>query len=353
MQQILTNYTTHEELQQILNQIEVCPAGTAYEGFFVNGDGDPDTTVPEDEVMTEICIPTAQLNVIKTTTCNVEKFGQEFCNSIRESKISVFGNNPTPSFFFGTGPLGTNVSLGPGAYHVDEAGFTEGLESCQMKGFDGGRNLVSDSIFICTNFSDECQGDITLGIPQTCTIDNNVLGEANFLDIVTAHIGSNTVSILLGTGIGTFGTATTFPAAGDTPTSVAVGDFNGDDVLDIATANRFSHDVSILLGNGDGTFGTATTFPVAPAINPRSIVVGDFTSTTPAPTIQLQQQQRTNEIITTTNNNDDNNTIIKNISQQKEEQKQQIEEEQKIQKNNTLSPPSLPKNAISIPLPIS
>ena len=38
------------------------------------------------------------------------------------------------------------------------------------------------------------------------------------------------------------------------PTSVASGDFNGDGKLDLAVANFVSNTVSIFLGNGDGTF---------------------------------------------------------------------------------------------------
>ena len=106
--------------------------------------------------------------------------------------------------------------------------FTEGLEPCKTEGFDGGRNLAGDGIFICTNFSDECQGDITIGSLQTCTIDNNVLVKQNFLDLdlVVANFGSNEVSILLGKGIGRFGLATPFAVAGVAPDYIAIGEFN-------------------------------------------------------------------------------------------------------------------------------
>ena len=41
------------------------------------------------------------------------------------------------------------------------------------------------------------------------------------------------------------------------PHSVAVGDFNGDGRRDLATANLDTDTVSILLGQGDGTFQAA------------------------------------------------------------------------------------------------
>ena len=68
---------------------------------------------------------------------------------------------------------------------------------------------VEADLFICTNFSDECEGDITIGNPQTCTIEN-VLVEQNFLDLAVANVNSDNVSILLGNGTGLFGTATNF-----------------------------------------------------------------------------------------------------------------------------------------------
>ena len=49
-------------------------------------------------------------------------------------------------------------------------------------------------------------------------------------------IDSDTVSILLGTGTGSFGAKTDF-GTGSGPVSVAVGDFNGDGKLDLAVAN--------------------------------------------------------------------------------------------------------------------
>ena len=47
---------------------------------------------------------------------------------------------------------------------------------------------------------------------------------------------------------------------GNFPVSVAVGDFNGDGTPDLAAANQLSNTVSVLLGNGDGTFQAALNF---------------------------------------------------------------------------------------------
>jgi Bacterial Ig-like domain (group 3)/FG-GAP-like repeat len=75
-------------------------------------------------------------------------------------------------------------------------------------------------------------------------------------DLVVANYGSNSVSVLLGKGNGSFGNATDY-AAGAYPISVAVGDFNKDGFLDVAVAdnnnNQAPGSLSILLGKGDGT----------------------------------------------------------------------------------------------------
>src|SRR5205807_821838 len=78
-------------------------------------------------------------------------------------------------------------------------------------------------------------------------------------DLAVANTNSNNVSILLGTGFGNFSAATNF-AVGSGPLSVVVGDVNGDGILDLAVATQVG--VSIRLGTGSGSFGANTNFPV-------------------------------------------------------------------------------------------
>jgi hypothetical protein len=97
-------------------------------------------------------------------------------------------------------------------------------------------------------------------------------------DLAVANLGSNTVSVLLGNGNGSFQAPRSY-AAGSKPQSVAAGDFNGDGVPDLAVANAGSYpytdgSVSVLLGNGDGTFRAAVSYAAGTA--PTSVAVGDF-----------------------------------------------------------------------------
>ena len=62
------------------------------------------------------------------------------------------------------------------------------------------------------------------------------------------------------------------------PRAVAVGDFNGDGLLDVATAQQLSNTVSVLLGHGDGTFARPLVFAASGqdfTFTPSSIAVGD------------------------------------------------------------------------------
>ena len=54
--------------------------------------------------------------------------------------------------------------------------------------------------------------------------------------------------------------ATSF-ATGPLPNSIVTGDFNGDGKLDLATPNYDTNTVTVLLGNGDGTFTPAPGSP--------------------------------------------------------------------------------------------
>src|SRR5947199_255438 len=61
---------------------------------------------------------------------------------------------------------------------------------------------------------------------------------------------------------------------GNGPYSVAAADVNGDGKPDLVVANRNSNTVSVLLANGNGTFQSAANF--ATGANPGSVAAVDF-----------------------------------------------------------------------------
>ena len=63
-------------------------------------------------------------------------------------------------------------------------------------------------------------------------------------------------------------------------TSLAVGDFNGDDILDLAITNYIDDTFSILLGNGNGTFQTQLLYSTGNGTRPRGITSGHLNGDT-------------------------------------------------------------------------
>ncbi|MEQ1858899.1 MAG: VCBS repeat-containing protein [Chthoniobacteraceae bacterium] len=113
-------------------------------------------------------------------------------------------------------------------------------------------------------------GDGTFQMEQTFPVNvssndvqvADVNGDGN-ADVVTANFNDESVSVLLGTGTGSLGTATAFGIADEgqsNPNAVAVGDMNGDGKPDLVTAGYSYYDsstggqVTVMLGAGDGTF---------------------------------------------------------------------------------------------------
>jgi hypothetical protein len=95
------------------------------------------------------------------------------------------------------------------------------------------------------------------------------LATANAPSIVSRASVPGNVSVLLGNGDGTFGTAQNI-GAGNTPVYLASADFDGDSKVDLAAANNLSHNVSVLSGKGDGSFQPAQNFEAG--ISPSSLV---------------------------------------------------------------------------------
>ena len=139
-------------------------------------------------------------------------------------------------------------------------------------------NTTSINVSTSTNFNGTLAGDPTTGVVRVT--DAHPAG--TYTVTVTAFDGggataTKTFTLTVTTPVTclsvSFAAATNF-GVGDGPTSVAVGDFNGDGKQDLATANQFSHYVSILLGDGTGNFRARTDFTVGDA--PNSVAVGDF-----------------------------------------------------------------------------
>jgi Bacterial type II and III secretion system protein/FG-GAP-like repeat len=123
-------------------------------------------------------------------------------------------------------------------------------------------------------------------------------------DLVVANSGDNTVSILLGNGDGTFQSQVTY-AAGTDPVSVITGEFNSivNGYLDLAVANKDSNTLSILLGNGDGTFQKQTTLNTGHS--PVSVIAANFHDLTSVTEVDLAVANQTDNTISIFQGNGD------------------------------------------------
>ena len=65
-------------------------------------------------------------------------------------------------------------------------------------------------------------------------------------DLAVANEGSNTVSVLLNLGAGTFAAKVDY-VVGTAPYSLGLGDLDGDGKVDLAVANQGDDTVSVLL----------------------------------------------------------------------------------------------------------
>ncbi len=93
-------------------------------------------------------------------------------------------------------------------------------------------------------------------------------------DLIVADYHSNSVSVLMGNGDGTFRAPQIF-AVGDSPNDVTVADLRNDGKEDIISANKSSNTISVLLGNGDGIFQTQAVYAVGPS--PSAVTVATLT----------------------------------------------------------------------------
>lgn len=94
--------------------------------------------------------------------------------------------------------------------------------------------------------------------------------------LAVVNTNSNSLSVLLGNGNGTFQRPLNF-AAGPLPAFVVVGDFDGDGIQDLAVANAtgfLTSSVSVLLGLGNGYFRTPLTSTVGSDAS--SLAAADF-----------------------------------------------------------------------------
>lgn len=195
-------------------------------------------------------------------------------SNIGTATISVSGN------FKGA----ISVSPSSGAVRVLNAypagNYTVTVRASDFAGFSVTRSFT----LTVTNVS-SCNTLDFAGIRSTVGINPLGLVTADFngdgrQDAATANQTSNNISVLLGNGAGSFGTVTNFslPNGATNPSSIAVGDFNGDNKADLAVGifNGSVWQISVFIGTGTGNFAAPINFASGSNTQITTIVVGDF-----------------------------------------------------------------------------
>ncbi|MEW6278268.1 MAG: FG-GAP-like repeat-containing protein [Candidatus Eremiobacterota bacterium] len=119
-------------------------------------------------------------------------------------------------------------------------------------------------------------------LPAWSTVGNGPFGVAvgqlngtGSPDVAAVNLGDNTVSILPGMGAGGLGPAAGF-AAGPTPSSLALGDVDGQNGLDLIVANADVASTSVSILRNDGTGGYGAPVAVTVGAMPLGAAVADL-----------------------------------------------------------------------------
>jgi hypothetical protein len=106
------------------------------------------------------------------------------------------------------------------------------------------------------------------GDPDLAVLVPNAFGDPEFG-------GAGSVAILLNDGTGHFGAPTTVPV-GESPRAIRVADVDGDGRRDLIVGNEFGNSISVLRGTGTGTFGPKTDLVMGSVVSPLALGLGDL-----------------------------------------------------------------------------
>jgi hypothetical protein len=112
--------------------------------------------------------------------------------------------------------------------------------------------------------------------PRAVAVDDiNKDGKPDLMVGMSLVSGVGQLAVMIGDGLGGFG-APTVVSTGPMPIAVATGDFNRDGNLDVVTASLTGNTISVLQTTTSGAFIVANKIPLASGSFPTAIVAADF-----------------------------------------------------------------------------
>lgn len=126
-------------------------------------------------------------------------------------------------------------------------------------------NNASDDVTILLG---DGEGGLTYGSTLPAGAGPSGIASGNLNDdlnidlVVAKELSPTKIGVFIGNGDGTFDPEVEYDM-GNAPQAVVLADFNGDAVLDVATADLFGDTVSVRLNTGDGTLGELHQTPVS------------------------------------------------------------------------------------------
>ena len=100
------------------------------------------------------------------------------------------------------------------------------------------------------------------------------LNDDHVLDMIVVDQMAGTMVVLLGSCCDLFLHQTTFSTGIDSGShSVALGDFNSDDIADVVIANLRAENIGVLFGHGNGTFDEQIIYPTGLGSRPYALTV--------------------------------------------------------------------------------
>jgi hypothetical protein len=93
-------------------------------------------------------------------------------------------------------------------------------------------------------------------------------------DLAVTNSGDDSVSVLLGNGLGGFAPTPGTEGTGDGPWDMVAANLNGDSFADLAVGNAFTENMTVLLGSATGDFSPAPTSPEPEG--DQAVTSGDF-----------------------------------------------------------------------------